>query len=461
MPFGALVPCCVRHGLQGSAASILSSAVFWTKAKGSNGTPTDGSGNGHAIALGNGAGSNVPTWLPYSNLQYLWQPGVSGAYVSAPDSAALSIAGAIDLQFYGQLPDWTPATTMDLVTKSNVGGNNRSYALYVSTDGKLNLDISVAGVAFVTATSSVATGIADGTDKWVRATWDGSTTATFYTSTNGSSWSQLGTTVSLVAASIGDSGATLNIGARDGGTANLLIGKVYRVRVYNGISGSGGTKVFDADLTDDILVSPTSTTFTETGSSATCTINFPSSGSKPVLVNRDCFLFSTTLTSYLQVADTADLDFGTTDSMTVVILCRVYGTTASQCLFAKRTDPGTADAQGWELNRGTANAGVYAIGSGLDSSSCTASAPTAGANAMYSGVRKVASDNITLFVDSTGGTPVTDLTTATLANALAMRIGAYPTGTATYGDFVFLAAAVFRSALTSAQLTQLKTELLT
>jgi hypothetical protein len=73
----------------------------------------------------------------------------------------------------------------------------------------------------------------------------------------------------------------------------------------------------------------------------------------------------------------------------------------------------------------------------------------------------VVADTITTFLDATGGTPVTDTTTATLANSEVMRIGRLSGAGTSYGEFSFLGAAVFKGeALSAADLALVKQELL-
>jgi hypothetical protein len=183
---------------------------------------------------------------------YGFSPGVAGAYWSTPDVAALDITGDIDLRAQMSLNDWTPAAINRLVTKWQ-GGSTFSYAIYVQLDGKLVLQWSPDGTipSILTATSSVTTGLADGATKWVRGTLDvddgaGNRVANFYLSDDGTTWTQLGTTITTAGAtSIFASTSQLEIGAGNSGFSQAS-GRVLRAQVFNGIAG---TKVFDADFT--------------------------------------------------------------------------------------------------------------------------------------------------------------------------------------------------------------------
>lgn len=202
--------------------------------------------------------------------QALLLPGVAGSYASSPDSVALSITGDIDIRMKVAVDDWTPSADMCLVAKEQTG-STISYRLVLNNAGKLQLGLSAAGSVVTTATSSVTTGVADGAVKWVRATWrpsDGRTQ--FFTSNDGSAWSQLGTNITLAVASIFDSTSQVEIGTRRAGAQDPLAGKVYRAQIRNNILDDGTGIIFDADFTTPTV----GATFPEGSSNAaTVTIN--------------------------------------------------------------------------------------------------------------------------------------------------------------------------------------------
>ena len=204
---------------------------------------------------------------------YVYLNGVAGNNITSPDSSALDITGDIDIRVRVALDDWTPAANLALISKWNTNGNQRSYDLRVQTTGVLQFLWSTDGSVASQAVSTVATGLTDGTVKWIRVTFDvnngaGGNDAKFYTSDDAVTWTQLGTTVTAVgAASIFNSTAQLEIGS-DSLILNPAAGKFYRAQVLNGIDG---TVVFDANMAN---VSQTATSFTESSSNAaTVTIN--------------------------------------------------------------------------------------------------------------------------------------------------------------------------------------------
>lgn len=153
--------------------------------------------------------------------------------------AAYGITGDIDIYGKAAAVDWTPSTDMCLVSKAQSGSNG--WALFVLANGKLRL--SFPGVA--NTDSTVATGFTDGSTNWIRATRNqGTGDVTFYTSSDGSSWTQLGTTVTGVTGAAGAGTQNMRIGYF-GSSGNAWLGTIQRVVVKSTI---GGSAVFDADF---------------------------------------------------------------------------------------------------------------------------------------------------------------------------------------------------------------------
>lgn len=168
-------------------------------------------------------------------------PGGSGNYASSPDHASLDVTGNIDIRARIAPTDWTPSADRCIVSKSNTTGNQRSYQLILQTPGNLRFTWSTDGTSAgaTNADSTVATGFTDGTPHWVRVTLATATgTITFYTSEDGSHWTQLGAQVVTAATSIFASTATANIGARSAGTADVFVGRIFSAQIRNGIDGT-------------------------------------------------------------------------------------------------------------------------------------------------------------------------------------------------------------------------------
>jgi len=242
------------------------------------------------IGSSTSADSNDPVYLSHTGTNYVYTTGVANNNLSVPDAAALDITGDIDLRWYGALDDWTPSATNQLIGKTQ--GGNISYGLGINTTGRLQLSWSTDGSTVITRNSTVAPTIADGATLWVRAVLDVNNGASghdaiFYTSTDGTTWTQLGTTVTTAGTTSIYSGiAILAVGSTSSG-ASPCRGKLFRAQIFNGIDG---TKVLDVDTS--VINNGSATSFTDlTGQ--TVTINRSTAGKKTVAVTQPTWLFGT------------------------------------------------------------------------------------------------------------------------------------------------------------------------
>lgn len=174
---------------------------------------------------------------------HLSLPGSSGNHASAPDIAAVDIAGDIDLRIKIALNDWTPAAASAVLSKANVS-TSTNYRLDVDPAGTLTFRWSAGGVA-ASKTSTAALGLADGSTKWLRVTHDVNNGAAgndvkFWTSDDGASWTQLGATVTTAGVVSRDTNAfALSVGSgKFDGTASPAAGKVFYAEVLSGIAGT-------------------------------------------------------------------------------------------------------------------------------------------------------------------------------------------------------------------------------
>lgn len=255
-----------KSGITSSSERVSS----WSPLKGSD-------------ALSQGTGANQPILLPYSGVNYLWLPGVAGNYVSVPSSAALQVTTGLDIDAYVALNTPTSGTTKHLGGKWLGTGSQYSYVFQVqATTGKLILSRANTGAVgdIQSAVSSVAPSWVAYSGLYVRVT-ELAGVVTFYTSTDGSNWTQLGTTQAVNNNTIFAGTAPLWLGVNQDLTSQLIDGgKLYRFRIYNGLRQSGGTLAFDANFA---AVAEGATSFTESSSNgATVTIN--STGAKPAQI---------------------------------------------------------------------------------------------------------------------------------------------------------------------------------
>jgi hypothetical protein len=202
--------------------------------------------------------------------------GIAGNNASSPDSAALDITGDIDIKAKLTLANWAPGSGQTVVAKfASIG--QRSFAFFVLTAGALRFQFSSDGTNNTAIDSTVATGLASGTTKWVRATMDaddgaGNKVVKFYLSDDGAIWTQLGTTSTTAGvASIFNSTSPLEVGSAGG--ALILPGTHHRLLLQSAFDTVDNTTsvAFDADFaaqTADALAFNESST-----NAATVTIN--------------------------------------------------------------------------------------------------------------------------------------------------------------------------------------------
>ncbi|WP_188193448.1 hypothetical protein [Nonomuraea sp. SYSU D8015] len=188
---------------------------------------------------------------------------------STPDTAALDITGDIDLRAKVSLDDWTTTTAQTFIGKGFNAysfGKNESDFLRIEWHN---------GSTLLQAVSTVPVTYANGTIKWVRVTLDVDNGAAgrdikFYTSDDGSTWTQFGSTVTQAGTTvIGNSTTVLAVGNR-GDNVSPMVGNCYNAEVRNGI---GGTVVANPDFT----VHASGTTSFVDGTGKTWTVTSPAS----------------------------------------------------------------------------------------------------------------------------------------------------------------------------------------
>jgi hypothetical protein len=408
-----------------------------------------------------GSDSNDPKFLdwPGDNAgNYVYLPGTAIDWLYAADAAALDITSDIDLRVHCALDDWTPAAQMGLISKWSGAAGNQSYRLDVLTDGKLTLYWTTDGSTQKSATSSVATGVTDGSAKWIRATLDVNNGASgydvkFYTSNDGSSWSPAGTTVtSTPATSIFSGSAQLVVGAGSASGGSPATGKFYRGLVLNGI---GGSTVLDVDTS--LITVGTATSFTTT-TGQSITIARGTSGRKTVCVVAPVLLFGTD--DYIQVADNALLDFAATDSFSYVMVVREWVTANNTSGLLSKMYFDTSPYNGWSFAHYLTDRTVRPLvtDASINTAAAQASDPASGALAIHVAVVNRVAQTLTPYRNGTPGTPVSISGVGSLVNAYPMRVGASSDATpGRYTDMEFIGAAVFRRALSAAEVSSITT----
>lgn len=387
---------------------------------------------------------------------HLYLPGIAGNYARTPDAAPLDITGDIDIRAKISLDDWTPAALSTVIAKWGSGGA-QSYMLQVAANGTLRFLWTTTGTysASLDKYSTVATGITDGTTKWVRATLDVDNGASgndlkFWTSDNGTTWTQLGSTITTAGVtSIFSGTATLDIGAIYTNT-ELLRGDFYRAQILNGIDG---TVVFDANF-EASITSLNQTSFTESSTNAaTVTINRSGSTYRSAGITAAGYLYPGA-TNTFSASATNFLDFGSGDSFTFLAISRYWNAMATNRVLIAKT-PSTG-GPAWALRKLTNELrNIISVSDGTNSTGMLASpALPAGTLESASGVMNRSTQTASIYVNNNTVAVANTSAIGSPSNIHPVRIGAYADG-AFFTDMEFVAAAVFRSALTAAQIRQI------
>lgn len=441
-----------------AAATLLSRAVAYHKVSeyGGSGALLDLSGNGHDAQFGStvGADSNDPLYLAHDGTDYAYFPGLAGNYASTPDSAAVSITGDLDLRIRTALGN-VDVVQGALIQKEEAGQFSYRFmvasgqlGLYLSQDGSTVLPGAFSG------TSLSAAGFVNGQKFWKRATWrqsDGR--VQFFTSAEDvensedvTNWTQLGADKTIAIASIFDGSATLYLGTNG---SYLHEHSLYRAQVYAGLAGSDLRADFDPSRSAE----PHASFVAATGE--TWTLNRAASGRKLALVDRPILLLGTD--DYLEIADHADLDFGAGQDATVLVAFRRFGTPSGFGVYIGNATLADVD-RGWAIYHNSTPAYAAFISDGV-SSTDTGNAPTDGEATVFA-MRREAGTSLELLTDGvSAGSTASSVGDSSSANAV--RIGRSGGGAIYYLDMEFLAAAVFREALTDAEIAQAGEELLT
>jgi hypothetical protein len=394
-----------------------------------------------------GADTNDPLLLEHTGTNYLDLPGSLNNYGSAPSAAPLNPTGVTTLRVEVDvaLDAWNRGVGQNSLL--HLLGDTWEFASW--DNGTLLFLYYDAGLNYRQAISTTPVPFAAGERGRVAVEVTSGGVVTFFVSYDGVTWSQLQASTATGGTGFRNAQGPLTIGTY----ANFLrpmSGKYYRATIKH-----DGTTVFDANFTTGIT-SGGQTTFTESSSNAaTVTINRSTSGRKSVAVVRDVWLFGTD--DYMEVPDNDLLDFGAGQDFTAISVARMWGASGSFMALLSKVNPDSNSNVGWQQVR--INAGATSIvdlkdGSGSASGTSFAQPYTSGAAFVLTSQREgnVARHQLNLNAPTTG-----TATTLSLANSLAMRIGATGAGSALYADMEFYGGAIFRRALSPAEIALVNT----
>lgn len=193
---------------------------------------------------------------PASSLygRHLRLPGSVSSFASTPDTAANSITGDLDIRVKATLDLWSGAATEGvLVGKWDVNPGQRAFSLNVTETGRIQFRFSRDGAEQIIVAGDVL-GFANASVQWVRVTRVASTgTVTFFKSTDGVTWTQVGGTQAPAAGDLFNS--TLQLGVGGIGNSFILTGKIFYAEVRNGVSGPVTVKFDPQNDTSDSAAS--------------------------------------------------------------------------------------------------------------------------------------------------------------------------------------------------------------
>lgn len=402
---------------------------------------------------GTGVDSNDAKLLEHDGTNYVYLPGVAGNYLVVGNDAAFNVTGDAEWIIDVAMDDWTPSAAVDLVIRGNADPN-RAFQVRLQTNGTVGLSwwpsgSSASGIS-VASTGTVP--FADGQRGQIKISLDvdngsGQYAVTMATSTDNTTWTPLTMPAMPTVGTTSLPSVTAAIGVFYGDFAGAqpFSGKGYRFRMLNGI---GGLPVLDVDTS--VITSGAATSFTAT-TGQTVTISRSTSGRKSVAVVNDVWLLGTA--NYLEIADNDLLDFGASDSFTVMAVVRAWNTQATGTPFVVKRVSGGA-AEGWTLrNGGGSLVPNFLVDDGPDQQVPSGPTVTAGALSVLSGVLNRSTAQASAYNGATAGSAVSTTAIGSLENTAALRIGA--TLDPLYGDFECMAVAVFRRALTAGEISAL------
>lgn len=169
----------------------------------------------------------APTVVSTGTAGARYMDGTTGTITRQLTAAgSVNLTGVIDFRIKVTLTDWTPAAQVNLGGRSGGTGGTRGWYLAINTASVPVFVYSVDGTALTSVFGTASTGVADGTTSWVRVVFTpddgaGNKTTAFYKSTDGVTWTQIGTTVSTAGTVVVNNPATIGyeIGGAGGGVS--------------------------------------------------------------------------------------------------------------------------------------------------------------------------------------------------------------------------------------------------
>lgn len=194
----------------------------------------------------------------YNQGGFLSLSGTSGRYASLPDFAAIP-RGTFSIAVWAALDDWTPSGPQALLAQNLSTGDQRSFHFRINAGGLPQLSLNRYGDTSVAGSypGASAPAFTDGQVGCIVVTRDTTAQTVQYATSAVAASASVANLAALSKSNLGaavsgtgnwdtfDSSAAVEIGSREGGTVDMLAGKVYRVMMFD----ASGATVLDANFT--------------------------------------------------------------------------------------------------------------------------------------------------------------------------------------------------------------------
>jgi hypothetical protein len=218
--------------------------------------------------------ASQPLLLAHSGSNYLFSPRVDGNFCSTPSAAANSISGNIDIRVYYQ------SNTSGIVQTLLMKGDTSAYNYAFDISDTNNLRFIYGGFNIVSSSVTVN----PLTLQYYRVTRDSlNGNVIFYTSLDGITFTQLGTTQTTAAGILPVNLNDISIGDNTAFAGNGAQGNIFRLTVANSI---GGAPVVDFNPNQYNAATSQTNWTSSTGEIWSVQTGTATSGYKGVLVDR-------------------------------------------------------------------------------------------------------------------------------------------------------------------------------
>jgi hypothetical protein len=224
--------------------------------------------------------ASQPLLLVHSGANYWFGSGVSDNYVSTPNSAANQITGNIEITT--EVSFLNLSTTYFICSKI-AGPNNYAYEFTRDSNNRLVFSFSTTGSNQIDVQSTVIQPFGVGVKGFLRVTRNSvNGEVTFFSSSDGVTFTQLGAVVTSTIGLIFAGTRTLGVGGSSAGSGAIL-GKIYRATISNSI---GGAPVVDFNPNSYNAATSQTQWTSSTGEVWTINTGTATTGYKGVLVDR-------------------------------------------------------------------------------------------------------------------------------------------------------------------------------